>query len=244
MNVETGFNSTFNADSAVEFVLEHLLDSHGNLKPDFDLIASLEALLAELYRQPREVGAFLLAQLSKRLGNDQFPVFIKMLCTVGQSQDSPAKRVVCNALSQSIRDGDVPSGALTSWGIPHVWSAQVEHDFSPPGFAAPKRQLDPLSYLVTWFSQTTNRQLLQQEIYVRLLTELLLLFEGSPVCSQLYQTLVVHQVTLLPPGTFQQATQLRLERIVAGWESGMAPAEIAQSSLQDEALSINLLMGR
>jgi hypothetical protein len=242
--VDTHLNNTFDASQTVDSILEHLLNVHGSLKENFDLLASVERLLTELYQQPRDVGAQLLLQLAKRLDDEQFPVLIKMICSVGQSQDPYAKRVVCNALSQCIRNGDIPSGALTSWGIPTVWSASTEYSVSEPTYTAPKRHLDPLSYLVTWFSQTTNRQLLHEEIYTRLLAEFLALFANSPVGAQLYQTLVAHNLALLPPGTFQQATQLRLSRILAAWEAGLDPTEIAQTSLQDEAQSIDLLMGR
>jgi hypothetical protein len=242
--MDTSFESGPSIDQSIDSILEFLLNGHGNLKADFNLVASVQALVDILASAPREFGAQLLVQMAKRLGDDQFPVLIKMLCTVGQSQDAPAKRLLCNALSHCIRNGDVPSGALTSWGIPAVWSAAAEYGLSAAGSLVPKRHLDPLSYLVTWFSQTTNRNALHESIYTRLLTDFLGLFDNSPVSAQLYQALVSHNLALLPPGTFQQATQHRLGRILSEWEAGQPFDQIAQSSLQVQAQSIDMLMGR
>jgi hypothetical protein len=219
-------------DLVVEDVVTKVIDPDGQLRAEPEVVPAVCAMVRSLLQTNRLTGATLLHRLADRFGDTHFPVMIKLLCIVGASPDDRAKRLVCNALAQCMRLESMPSGALSSWGLPAVWAPGEQ--IPPTRFAGalPARKLNPVAYLIAWYSQPTNRTSLEETIYVKLLSELLALFSNSPMSRQLYCNLLEQNVQFQRPGTFHEVTGKRILFVAQQWMSGLAPQEIALGSTQ------------
>ena len=124
--------------------------------PDF--IAADERLLATLRRHSDpDFQVALLKRIARHLGDENYPVFLKLLCVVGESDDATAQHLLAESLRHAIQRDDLPSGTVTSWGVAEAWGhfppAPMATWFSN---AAPRRGLGPIEYLTAWYGQSTN----------------------------------------------------------------------------------------
>lgn len=219
-------------DLVVEDVVEQLIESNGQLRTQPNVLPAVRTMVRSLSQTDRVTGAAILHRLSDKFGDVHFPVMIKLLCIVGASSDDKAKRLVCNALAQCMRLDNMPSGNLSSWGLPAVWAPGSQISPGQPGLAVPARKLNPITYLVAWYSQPTNRTALEEAIYVKLLSEFLALFANSPLSRQRYCDLLENNVQLQRPGTFHEKTSKRILFVAQQWLSGLSPQDIAKASTQ------------
>jgi len=168
----------------------------------------------------------LLERLNKRLGDDQYPAFIKILSVVGESEDLAAKRLMADTLAYAMQQGVLPSGTLTSWGIPSSWAAVAPAAVSFFRLV-PRRSLDPIEYLCAWYCQGTDRQPLRDEIYQAILTSLLRLFNASRDAAQTYRAKMMSDIETHPEGTFTEGTRSQIAALVQEWASNSDPQAIA-----------------
>jgi hypothetical protein len=103
--------------------------------------------------------------------------------------------------------GAAPAGAPAGQGFLRMSAARV---------------LDPLAYLVVWFSQSTSRQPLPVEVFEGSLAALLTLFNSSPPARAVYQAKLQGEVAASAEGAFNSTSLLRLRVLVDQWQ-GAAP---------------------
>jgi hypothetical protein len=193
--------------------------------PDFGRAAL--ALVRTLQEQPRvEDRAATLGAVMRALSDGWFPMYLKLLIVIGTGAADAARRVVADALAYGLAHGAPSGGTLTSWGIPS--SAASVAPFGQ-GFLrmAGGRPLDPLAYLTVWYSQSTSRSPLPQALFESALAALLRLLEASPAACEVYQAKLRTDLLSAPPGAFNPATSLRLQRLLDGWSATSQPAVLA-----------------
>src|SRR3546814_14594528 len=57
-----------------------------------------------------------LKRLVRRLGEERYPLFLRLLGVVAESDDARAQRLLAETFGTALRRMDVPGGALSSWG--------------------------------------------------------------------------------------------------------------------------------
>ena len=180
-----------------------------------------------------------LKRLARRLGEDQYPVFLRLLGVVAESDDVRAKRLLADTLATALRRMDLPGGALSSWGAtrlpdtvtPFAASALTGQFFG----ATPRRLLGPVEYLTVWHLQRTQRTALSAETFHTSLSRMIALLNQSEDARTLYpQKLAVDAQNELE-GAYTRATRERLAAIATAWKAGRSPDEIAQAALDARA---------
>jgi len=208
------------------FPIQHTRDIDG-IRTRPDLRAAARALLHSLAACPtEELRVAVLKRVAKRLGDANYPVFVKLLAVVGESDDAPAKRLLAETLVCALTRGDMPTGSLTGWGSAGSWAASTSAALPASSFlrAVPRRQFDPVEYLTTWFGQSTDRVRLRPDLYRSALHALVALFDAHPAGARLYQSKLRADAANQPEGTFAQATRERLMEIARDWAAGYLPA--------------------
>ena len=182
------------------------------------LAAALQAL------QGRGQAAALLTRLAADLGPGCYPLLLKLFCIVGESRDHAARRQLALALGDLLRAGALPAGPLNGWG-----------EADAPAFArslfgaASRRKLDPIAYLCAWFSQTTDRPLLDAAGFRQTLIPLLQVLDADPQTASLYRAKLLNDAATLPEGSISQPTRDRLRQLAQAWAGGQTPQQIAAS---------------
>jgi hypothetical protein len=185
-------------------------------------------LVRTLREQERmEDRAATLRDLSRELGDSWFPFFLKLLMVVGEGAPEEDRAVLAEAAAHGLQYGQPAAGTLSSWGIHAPLPAAVAA--AGQGFLrmAMARPLDPLTYIVVWFGQSTSRPLLPQAAFERALTALLRLFNASPSAASIYQAKLQGDVATATDGTFSMATVARLQTLLDGWAADVTPSQLA-----------------
>ena len=173
--------------------------------------------------------------LCRRFGDHGYPGFIKLLLIIGDSAALLAKQRLSDAIALGLRRGNVPSGALTSWGATRFWASQQPlHAGMLPGNSmgvAPRRQLDPLAYLTVWFCQRTHRPFLSESTYQRCVVTLLDLFNCSRAAREVYPLKIAADLTGIE-GAFTRQTRQRLGALAESWQRDLPASQIAASAVE------------
>ena len=131
-----------------------------------------------------------LKRLSRRLGEDHYPMFLRLLGVVAESDDGEAKRLLADTVATALRRSDLPGGALSSWGatrLPENVTGMSAGALSGGFFgSSPRRMLGPVEYLVVWHLQRTQRTTLGAEAFRRHLALLVDLLNHSAEAATLY----------------------------------------------------------
>jgi hypothetical protein len=191
-----------------------------------DLLASARALIHSLARCPDDdARVAVLKRVAKRLGDANYPVFIKVLTVVGESDDTAAKRLLADTLVSALLRGDLPSGSLTGWGSAGAWADGAAGALPASSFlrSPPRRLFDPIEYLTAWYSQTTDRVRLRPDLYAATLAALMSLFEGSGGGARAYGAKLADDAANQPEGTFAEITRARLFEIARAWSGHALP---------------------
>ncbi|MGO3127592.1 MAG: hypothetical protein ACTIJY_05935 [Luteimonas sp.] len=180
-----------------------------------------------------------LKRLVRRLGEDRYPVFLRLLGVVAESDDTRAQRLLADTIGTALRRMDLPGGALSSWGatrLPDSAAPVSASDFSGQFFGGtPRRMLGPVEYLTVWHLQRTQRTALSAETFHTSLSRMIALLNQSEDARTLYpQKLAVDAQNELE-GAYTRATRERLAAIAAAWKAGRSPDEIAQAALDARA---------
>ena len=176
-----------------------------------------------------------LKRLSRRLGEEYYPMFLRLLGVVAESDDERAKRLLAETLGVALRRMDLPGGALSSWGAtglpdpgaPMAASALSGHFFG----ATPRRLLGPVEYLAVWHLQRTQRTRLGAESFRASLERLVDLLNHSEEARTLYPQKLAADAQNELEGAYTRATRERLAAVAAAWKAGRTPAEVAQAAL-------------
>lgn len=180
-----------------------------------------------------------LKRLVRRLGEDRYPVFLRLLGVVAESDDTRAQRLLADTIGTALRRMDLPGGALSSWGatrLPDSAAPVSASDFSGQFFGGtPRRMLGPVEYLTVWHLQRTQRTALSAETFHTSLSRMIALLNQSEDARTLYpQKLSVDAQNELE-GAYTRATRERLAAIATAWKAGRSPDEIAQAALDARA---------
>ncbi len=201
------------------------------------LVATLAAHEDDEYRLT------VLRRLARRLGEERYPLFLRLLTVVAESDDDDAKRLLADTFGAALRRMDLPGGALSSWGATRLPLPETGADgtldvaaLSGQFFgASPRRLLGPVEYLTVWHLQRTQRIVLGADSYRGTLARLVELFNHSEQARRLYpQKLAADAVNELE-GAYTRATRESLAAIAAAWQAGRPPEQVAQAALDAAA---------
>ena len=193
--------------------------------------ARLVALLAA--HEDDEYRMTVLRRLARRLGEDRYPLFLRLLTVVAESDDEHAKQLLADTFGTALRRMDIPGGALSSWGATRLPDAGAL-DFnalSGQFFSSSRRLLGPVEYLTVWHLQRTQRMVLGAETYRRTLASLVDLLNHSEEARRLYpQKLAADAVNQLE-GAYTRVTRDSLAAIASAWQSGRTPEQVAEAAI-------------
>ena len=180
-----------------------------------------------------------LKRLSRRLGESSYPMFLRLLGVVAESDDERAKRLLAETLGTALRRMDLPGGALSSWGatgLPDNAGPIAAGALSGQFFGAtPRRLLGPVEYLTVWHLQRTQRTPLGAETFRVSLERLVELLNHSEEARALYPQKLAADASNELEGAYTRATRERLAAVATAWKAGKPPAEVAQAALDTSA---------
>ena len=195
--------------------------------------ARLVALLGA--HQDDEYRLTVLRRLARRLGEDRYPLFLRLLTVVAESDDGDAKRLLADTFGAALRRMDLPGGALSSWGATRLpESRTLDASALSGGFfgaASPRRLLGPVEYLTVWHLQRTQRQLLGAESYRSTLALLVDLFNHGEEARRLYPQKLAADAANELEGAYTRVTRDSLAAIAGAWQGGKPPHEVAAAAL-------------
>ncbi|WP_202841397.1 hypothetical protein [Luteimonas saliphila] len=176
-----------------------------------------------------------LKRLSRRLGEDHYPMFLRLLGVVAESDDHVAKRLLADTVATALRRADLPGGALSSWGATRLpddvtglpVGALSGHFFG----ASPRRMLGPVEYLLVWHLQRTQRTSLGVDTFRRQLALLVDLLNHSDEARALYPQKLAADALNELEGAYTRATRERLAAIARAWRAGESPEAVAQAAI-------------
>lgn len=172
-----------------------------------------------------------LKRLVRHLGEERYPVFLRLLSVIAESDDARAQRLVAETFGAALRRMDLPGGALSSWGATQLPDSR--QSFSPSAFSgqffgsAPRRLLGPVEYLVVWHLQRTQRGSLGDAAFRGTLAHLVALFNRSDDARTLYPQKLAADAQNELEGAYTRATRDTLAAIAAAWRAGRSPEEVA-----------------
>lgn len=175
-----------------------------------------------------------LKRLVRRLGEEQYPLFLRIVGVVAESDDEHAQRLLADTFGTALRRMDLPGGALSSWGAtglpehgaPVAASALSGHFFG----ATPRRMLGPVEYLVVWHLQRTQRTALSPEGFRGSLARMITMLNRSEEARRLYPQKLAADAQNELEGAYTRATRERLAAIAAAWAAGEAPDRVAAAA--------------
>lgn len=185
------------------------------------------ALQQESSMEPRLALA---KRLVRQLGDESYPLFLKMLLIVAESEDVAAKQCVADLLAAAAQRMDLPAGQLSAWGSS---SRSGDEDAAgAQGSMNRRRLLGPIEYLTVWYCQQTQRPMLELALYADAMRKLLALFELNPQLRMIYAGKLVADVGTELEGTYTRDTRDILGRLAQRWQQeDSTPEEIVQAAI-------------
>jgi hypothetical protein len=172
----------------------------------------------------------------RRLGEDRYPLFLRLLGVVVESDSTHAKRLLAETFGVALRRMDLPGGALSSWGairtrenLTTVDTGALTEQFSG---TSSRRLLGPVEYLTVWRLQRTQRGNLGEEMFCTTLARLITLFNYSDEARALYPQKLATDASNELEGTYTRTTRERLQIIASAWSSGRSPEDVAKAALE------------
>jgi len=176
-----------------------------------------------------------LKRLVRRLGEERYPLFLRLLGVVAESDDARAQRLLADTFGTALRRMDMPGGALSSWGatsLPESTTPLAASAFSGQFFGAtPRRLLGPVEYLTVWHLQRTQRTALGAATFRTALARMIALLNRSDDARTLYPQKLAADAQNELEGAYTRATRDRLAAIAAAWKAGSTPDEVALAAL-------------
>jgi hypothetical protein len=199
------------------------------------LLETTRRLVAALQREVSvELRLALAKRVVRQLGDEAYPVFLKMLLIVAESEDAGAKQCVADLLAAAAQRMDLPSGPLSGWGS--SLRSAADDAPSPAGSMNRRRLLGPIEYLTVWYCQQTQRPMLDQALYADAMRKLLALFELNPQLRAFYASKLSAEVGTELEGTYTCDTRDILGRLAQRWQQAdSTPEDIVQVVIRGTA---------
>ena len=204
-------------------------------------VLAASARLAAALSTPadEETRLALLKRVARRLErSDGYPMFLKLLKTVAESNDAQAKRAIAETLAAALRRDDLPGGQLTSWGGSRLLPAVRDEGGVLAGRllgSTPHKTFGPIEYLTAWLCQGTQRTRLGETAYAEALTSLIELVNCSNDARTRYPAKLEAESRNEIEGAYTQATRQCLADIAVRWRGGEPPSAIASAALARRA---------
>jgi hypothetical protein len=180
-----------------------------------------------------------LKRLARRLGEEQYPLFLRIVGVVAESEDERAQRLLAETFGVALRRMDLPGGALSSWGatgLPRHGAPVAASALSGQFFGAtPRRMLGPVEYLVVWHLQRTQRTALSADGFRSSLARMIALLNRSDEARTLYPQKLAADAQNELEGAYTRATRDRLAAIAAAWAAGEPPERVADAAIDAPA---------
>ncbi|MBE1161411.1 hypothetical protein [Dyella acidiphila] len=188
------------------------------------LLETTRRLVHALQQEPStELRLALAKRIVRQLGDEAYPVFLKMLLIVAESEDAAAKQCVADLLAAAAQRMDLPAGQLSAWG-------------SSYGSVQRRRLLGPIEYLTVWYCQQTQRPMLDKALYADAMRKLLALFELNPQLRAHYAGKLEAEVGSELEGTYTRETRDILGRLAQRWrQAGSTPDDVVQAAIRGTA---------
>ncbi|MGH8031466.1 MAG: hypothetical protein ACREO8_03645 [Luteimonas sp.] len=181
-----------------------------------------------------------LKRLVRRLGQERYPLFLRLIGVVAESDDARAQRLLADTFGTALRRMDMPGGALSSWGaarLPASTEPMAASAFSGQFFGAtPQRLLGPVEYLTVWHLQRTQRTALGADTFRTSLSRLIALLNRSDDARALYPQKLAADAQNELEGAYTRATRDRLAAIASAWKAGQSPDAVAQAALDTRSV--------
>lgn len=202
------------------------------------------ARLAGALRSERspEYRLAILKRLARRIGDGAYPVFLKLLSIIAESDDDVAKTAVADALVLALNRMDLPSGQITSWGGSNLRTGESEGSEPAPS-TSPRRQLGPIEFLTAWYAQRTQLPQLDEAQYTQVLTLLIELCNHSDELRRLYPAKLVADSRNELEGAYTRATRDALATIAKAWTGNASPSDIASQVITHEGSTQSIPRG-
>jgi hypothetical protein len=191
------------------------------------LLETTRRLVSALQQESSmELRLTLAKRVLRQLGDEAYPVFLKILLIVAESEDAPAKQCVADLLAAAAQRMDLPAGQLSAWGSSH---RDIGED---SGALQRRRLLGPIEYLTVWYCQQTQRPMLDQRLYADAVRKLLGLFELNPQLRTVYASKLTAEAGMELEGTYTCDTREILGRLAHCWQQhGNTPEQIVQAAV-------------
>lgn len=192
------------------------------------LLETTRRLVGALQQEPSmDLRLALAKRVVRQLGDEAYPIFLKMLLIVAESEDAPAKQCVADLLAAAAQRMDLPAGQLSAWGSSH---RSIGDDNSA---LQRRRLLGPIEYLTVWYCQQTQRPMLDQRLYADAVRKLLSLFELNPQLRIVYASKLNAEAGMELEGTYTCDTREILGRLARCWQQqDSTPDQIVQAAVR------------
>ncbi len=222
------------------------------LRASPDWQAAAQQLVSALGAQPDDDARVkLLDRVWSQAGDEQYPVFVQLLCAVEQFGNARARVVLAKTLATALGTARLPSGSLPAWGAagwvnqpPPLDASLLFADLLPgstelpmPATAAApaptraRRRVGPMEYLCAWLLHPGAPASLSRDDFAFALQRLMSLFNAAPQAARIYAEMLIAQALESTEGQFNRQTRTLLETIGRLWAAGESPREIAARAL-------------
>jgi hypothetical protein len=193
------------------------------------LLETTRRLIGALRQEPSlELRLALAKRVVRQLGDDAYPVFLKILLIVAESEDAEAKQLLADLLAAAAQRMDLPSGPLSAWG-----SSSGDAALGPLNR---RRLLGPIEYLTVWHCQQTQRPMLEEALYADAVRKLLALFDLNPQLRALYAGKLGSDAGSELEGTYTRDTRDILSRLAQRWQRlDSTPDDVVRAALRGDA---------
>ena len=179
-----------------------------------DLVALTSRYVSRLQRAEPAYRHALVRRVVQRMGVEGYPVFLKMLMTVGAIGDRQAQDLVNDTMLYAVERNELPTGVLSAWG----GTAGLQD--------AARRGYGPIEYLVAWRLQPTQRQPLSQPVFSQSMAGLLNLFRKNSRLTGLYSQKLLADAQNPLEGGYTAEVREQLLALGQAWQAGEPTAAI------------------
>ncbi len=207
------------------------------LKADPDWAGAAQALVSALEAQGDEDGRVeALEAVRDAFGDAVYPGFLKLLAAVGRFGDLPARRLVADTFARALSTSRMPAARVPAWGggpgglgAVGGLAAALGPAFAPagPGLRGGLRAVGPLEFLCLWAHRDLAAEPLDADGFETALRWLLTLFDASSRAVVLYQLKLLADADSPVEGLHDRESRALVRALVAAWEGGGAPADVA-----------------
>ena len=176
-----------------------------------------------------------LKRLVRRLGDDGYPTFLKLVMIIAESDDEIAKKALSDAFVFALSRLDVPSGQLSSWGASRLGDRTATQERRPG--TMPRRQLGPIEFLTAWYAQRTQLPQLDEARYTEVLAALIELCNYNPDLRRLYSAKLLADSRNELEGAYTRVTCDALAAIAQAWTEDAKPRDIAHAAIAHRAVA-------